>query len=97
MRGMQDTIKDQAAAIKALKAHEPLTDEIVEAGRLKMSIDELVLTDTVKANGLSSIPPARFQESITLIEEAFNLPPRLKVADVYTEAFLPEPAFRRVA
>ena len=97
MRGVQDTVKDQEFAIKALKAHEPLTDEAVERGRLQMSIDELLMTDHVKANGLSSIPPARFQESITLIEEAFNLPPKLKVADVYVDRFLPDAATRKVA
>ena len=97
MRGMQDTLKDQAAAIRALKAHEPLTDEAVETVRLKMSIDELVMTDHVKANGLSSITPERFQASITLIEQAFNLPPKLKTADVYDPRFLPGAAMRAVA
>jgi NitT/TauT family transport system substrate-binding protein len=97
MRGMQDTLKDQATAIKALKAHEPLTDEPVEAARLKMAIDELVLTDHVKKNGLSSIDPARFQESITMIEEAFNLPKKLKVSDVYDSRFLPGAANRAVS
>jgi NitT/TauT family transport system substrate-binding protein len=97
MRGLQDTIKDQEAAIKALKAHEPLTDEAVERSRLKMSIDELVMTESVKKNGLSSITPARFQECITLIEEAFNLPPKLKVEDVYNDTFLPGAALRAVS
>ncbi len=97
MRGMQDTIKDQPAAIKALKAHEPLTDEAVETSRLKMAIDELVLTEHVKKNGLSSIAPARFQESITLIEEAFGMAPKLKVADVYNDRFLPAAADRAVS
>jgi NitT/TauT family transport system substrate-binding protein len=97
MRGMQDTVKDQAAAIKALKAHEPLTDEAVERVRLKMAIDELVMTEHVKKNGLSSIPAARFQESIELIEEAFNMPKKLKTADVYDDRFLPAAAMRAVS
>jgi NitT/TauT family transport system substrate-binding protein len=97
MRGMQDTLKDQEAALKALKAHEPLTDEAVERVRLKMSIDELVMTEQVRRNGLSSIPAARFQESIELIEEAFNLPKKLKTADVYDPRFLPDAALRAVS
>jgi NitT/TauT family transport system substrate-binding protein len=97
MRGMQDTLKDQEAAINALKAHEPLTDVPTERGRLKMAMDELVMTDHVKKNGLSSIDPVRFQSAITMIEEAFKLPPKLKVADVYNPAFLPGAAMRAVS
>jgi NitT/TauT family transport system substrate-binding protein len=97
MRGMQDTLKDQAAAVQALKAHEPLTDEVVEAARLKMSIDELVMTDHVRKNGLSSITSERFQDSIGLIEKAFNLPAKLTTADVYDPRFLPGAAMRAVA
>jgi NitT/TauT family transport system substrate-binding protein len=97
MRGMQDTVKDQAAAIRALKEHEPLTDEAVETARLKMATDELVLTEQVRKNGLSSIDPARFQSAITMIEEAFGIAPKLKVDDVYTTRFLPQAAMRAVA
>jgi hypothetical protein len=46
---------------------------------------------------LSSIDPARFQSAITLIEEAFGLPAKLKVDDVYTTRFLPQSSMRAVA
>jgi NitT/TauT family transport system substrate-binding protein len=48
------------------------------------------------ANGLSAVVPARFQLGLTAVEEAYGMAPKLKPEDVYTDAFLPPAADRRL-
>jgi NitT/TauT family transport system substrate-binding protein len=96
LRGMQDTIKDPDMAIQLLKEHEPLTDVAIEKERLMLAINELVVTQNTRANGMSALDPARLAENIRLVKTTFGLTADLKPADVYTEAFLPAPEFRAV-
>ncbi len=96
MRGLRESYRDPAASIAALKAAEPLTDVAIEAERQQVSINEMVVSDHVMANGLSAVVPSRLQQAITAVEEAYGMPPKLKPEDVYTDAFLPPAAERRL-
>jgi NitT/TauT family transport system substrate-binding protein len=50
----------------------------------------------VKANGYGGIDKARFEKSIDQIGLTFSYKAKPKVEDVFTEAFLPPPADRKV-
>jgi NitT/TauT family transport system substrate-binding protein len=54
------------------------------------------VTPWVKANGYGGIDKARFAKSIDQIGLTFNFKSKPKVEDIFTEAFLPPPADRKV-
>ena len=83
-------------SIAVLKKIEPLTDVAIETERQAISYERMVISDYVKQNGISSIDPARLSRAIRTIEDAYNLPPKLTPANVYTDAFLPPLAERRI-
>jgi NitT/TauT family transport system substrate-binding protein len=96
MRGFQDAIRNPDESIAALKEREALTDVAIEKRRLQIAINELIVTDTTRRNGLSFVEDARMQRNIDIVKETFNLPGNLKPADVFNASFLPEKAFLSV-
>ena len=84
-----DTLADADGAIAALKAHEPLTDVEGETGRLVMTIEEMIATDTAKADGLSAVDMERLQSTIVMVENAYGLENTLQAADLYDPSYLP--------
>ncbi len=96
IRSLQAAHANPAASIAALKAAEPLTDVAIETERQQVSIREMVVSPHVMANGLSAVDPARFQLGLAAVEEAYGMAPKLKPEDVYTDAFLPPAAERRL-
>jgi len=89
MRGMRDAIRNPDEAIGFLSRHEPLTDVPVERGRWDLTVRELIDTPEVRSGGLGNVDMTRLQTTITMVEESFNLTPRLRAADIYTGEFLP--------
>ena len=96
VRGYRDAIANPAEAMASLARHEQLTDVPVETGRWALTIRELIDTPAVRANGLAGVDMARMQTSITMVEEAFGLAPRLRAADFYRGEFMPQGADSRV-
>lgn len=88
--GWKDAIVDPAKAVEILAAHNPAVDIELETRRLAMSIDDNVLTDYVKENGMGGIDTARMDTSIEqmkMVYEFTNDPDR----NLYFDAsFLPE-------
>jgi NitT/TauT family transport system substrate-binding protein len=94
-KGTIDTIKDPAAALKLMKARDPMMKEDVEKVRLDIALE---LTDTpwVKKNGLSVVQPERMKRMIDAVVAAYALPVTPKAEDVYTDKFLPPIAERMI-
>ncbi|MBP0491385.1 ABC transporter substrate-binding protein [Pararoseomonas indoligenes] len=95
-RGLIYANRNRAESIAALKKAEPLTDVAIETERQAISMEQQVISDHVMKNGLSNPDMPRFQKAIEAVEGAYGLPNRLKVADIYTDAFLPPIAERRL-
>ncbi|MFN3613554.1 MAG: ABC transporter substrate-binding protein [Rubrimonas sp.] len=89
IEGVIEADADPEGAIAALKAHEALTDEAVELDRWMITVNDMLRTDNVVANGVSAVDMARLQRSIESVEAAYGLPHNLKAEDIYTDAFLP--------
>lgn len=89
VRGMIDTIKDPDMAIAMLKEHEPLTDVAIERERVQVAIDEIWMSDHFRENGIGAIDMDRLAKSIKQVEDAYGLPNKLTIADVFTDAYLP--------
>jgi NitT/TauT family transport system substrate-binding protein len=95
-KGLRDTVKDPAAAIATVTRRNDVAKPDVETERLKLSLAQNFLTPWVKANGYGGIDKARFAKAIDQIGLTFNFKTKPKVEDVFTEAFLPPPAERKV-
>ncbi len=87
---------NRAEAIAVLKKVEPLTDVAIETERQAIAFEQGMISDHVTANGLSVVDPARLERVLRTIEAAYNLPPKLTPERVYTDAFLPPIADRRL-
>ena len=96
MRAFREGIANQREALDILKRVEPLTDVALEGERQQMNIARVVLSDNVRANGISSVDMGRMQTGIRAIEEAYGMQPRLQAAQFYTPDFLPPVADRRI-
>jgi NitT/TauT family transport system substrate-binding protein len=94
IKGMQDTIKDPAAAVKSVMKRNEIGDEQVELDRLKMAIADNIATPWVKANGFGGIDPARMAKSIDQLALTFDFKSRPNAADVFDASFLPPKAER---
>jgi NitT/TauT family transport system substrate-binding protein len=92
-RGFQDALRNPDESIAALRAREALTDVAIERKRLQIAIDELIATPHVRANGMSSVDPARVQRNIDIVKDTFALAGDLKASDVWDPSFLPERQF----
>jgi NitT/TauT family transport system substrate-binding protein len=95
-RSLIHAYRNPEEAIANLKRVEPLTDVAIEAERQQVSFNEMTLSDHVRANGMSVVDPARMQRAIAAVEEAYGMAARLKVEDMYTDAYLPPVAQRRI-
>ncbi|MBR0648919.1 ABC transporter substrate-binding protein [Roseomonas terrae] len=91
-----ETMRNQQEMLDILKRVEPLTDVALERERNELNVERVVMSDNVRANGLSSVDPARLQTGIQQVEEAYGLTPRLQGAQIYTPDFLPPAADRRI-
>lgn len=95
VRGVRDAIADQETAVRLALARNDVARQETEAERLKMCIDNYVLTPWVKANGLGGIDPARMAKAIDQIGLTFTYKNKPKVEDVFVGDLLP--ADRRIA
>jgi NitT/TauT family transport system substrate-binding protein len=95
-KGLRDTIKDPAAATATVIKRNDVAKLEVEKERLELSLAQNFVTPWVKGNGYGGIDKARFARSIDQIGLTFKFKAKPKVEDVFTEAFLPPPADRKV-
>ena len=94
IEGTQALIKDPEAGLAAMYARDPLFDVKLERERLKLVLDQSILTASVKKNGFGSVDPARMALTIQANAEANNLKDPPKLDQVYTTQFLPPPDAR---
>jgi NitT/TauT family transport system substrate-binding protein len=96
LKGMRDTVADPAAATASVVKRNDVAKQEVERQRLDMALKQNMVTPWVKANGYGGIDKARFEKSIDQIGLTFTYKAKPKVEDVFTEAFLPPSADRKV-
>jgi NitT/TauT family transport system substrate-binding protein len=95
-KGLRDTVSDTAAATATVIKRNDVAKADVEKDRLELSLKQNFVTPWVIANGYGGIDKARFARSIDQIGLTFTFKSKPKVEDVFTEAFLPPPADRKV-
>jgi len=97
LRAWKDVIANQREAVKLVVKKNPIADEQWEAVRLKMAIDQNVITKEVLANGLGGVDAKRLAKSIDQIGESFTFTNKPKVDDIFDAQYLPPKADRMVS
>jgi NitT/TauT family transport system substrate-binding protein len=95
-RGIQETARDPSGAIDGVIRRNDVAKRDVELDRLRMVLDQNILTPAVKANGLGGIDRTRFERAIDQIGLTFTYKAKPKPEDVFTEEFLPAADLRKV-
>jgi NitT/TauT family transport system substrate-binding protein len=96
MKGVQDTVKDPASAVESVIKRNDVAKKDVELERLKMVLEQNMITPWVKENGFGGIDKERFSKSLDQIGLTFNYKTKPKVEDVFSEEFLPAADQRKV-
>jgi NitT/TauT family transport system substrate-binding protein len=94
-RGTIDTIKDPAAALKTMKARDPMMKDEIEKVRLEIALGP-TNTKWVQSNGLSVVQPDRLKRTIESVASAYGITVHPKPEDIYTDKYLPPVAERKV-
>lgn len=95
-KAMRWVIANRDRAIDIVAKTDPLIDKKLERTRLDMAIDLNILTPHVRTNGMGAVEPARLESAIRQIAQAVKLASVPKVEDIWTDAFLPPPAERKL-
>lgn len=92
--GWQDVIDNPAGGIESLVERNPAADKALEQERLQMAIDQNVVTDYVKANGMGGIDAARMEQAIAQLGQTYEFQNEPDASLYFTDAYLPEGGFK---
>jgi NitT/TauT family transport system substrate-binding protein len=96
VKGLKDTIADPASAADAVIRRNDVARKDVELSRLKMTLDQNMLTPWVKANGYGGIDKARFATSLDQIGLTMTYKKKPVADEIFTDAFLPSADLRKM-
>ncbi|WP_421726269.1 ABC transporter substrate-binding protein [Bauldia sp.] len=88
-RALKETIDDPEAAIDHVLAANALLDRETELAKLKLAIDQNIVTGEVRANGLGDVDTDRLNDAIDQLDSvtAFSAKPQADIA--FDPRFLP--------
>ncbi len=96
VKGFQAAIADPASAVKHVVNHNDVAREEVELERLQMAIDQNIVTDEVRQNGIGGVDMDRLERSIDQIALTYDFTARPNGADIFDGSFLPAAEDRMV-
>lgn len=88
-KGVRDTVKDPAAGAALVIKRNDVARLETETERLKMTLDQNVMTPWVKANGFGGIDRARWGRALDQIGLTFSFKDKAKAGDAFVDSFLP--------
>ena len=88
-KGMIDVIKDPDAGIAAVVKREPLLNAAFEKDSLSMAMKGDINHPEIAKIGLGNVDTARLSASIDILTDAYQLPNKPKVEDIFNTSFLP--------
>ena len=96
IKGFMDTIADPKGSMPGLVKRNNILNDGQEFVRLKMALDQNVLTPEVLANGFGGVDVKRLTRSIDQIGEGFKFTNKPKADDIFDAAYLPPKSERIV-
>ena len=92
--GLNETVSNPFVAIESVLRRNDAAVRAVELERLRMAIQDNILTDEVKSNGYGGIDDARFERAIDQLGLAYSFKAKPKSGEVFDPSFLPAAAER---
>jgi NitT/TauT family transport system substrate-binding protein len=89
VNGIKETVRSPSAAVESVVKRNDAVKRAVELERLRIALDENILTPEVKANGYGDIDPARFDKAIDQLGLTYAFKAKPKTGDVFDPSFLP--------
>lgn len=96
LAGLRLALKDPARATDEVLTQMSGASRDIELERLRAVIQDNIVTDEVKRNGLGGIESARFDAGIEQIAEDYEFRKRPSASDIFDEAFLPPANTRKI-
>ncbi len=88
-RGIQDTAAAPQEAIKSVMQRNDIADEAVELARLKMALDDNIVTEATETDGLGDADMDRLAASIVQLQTSFDMPNPPTAERVFNDEYLP--------
>ncbi len=96
VKGLKDTVKDPSTAVDSVIKRNDVAKKPVELERLKMALQDNILTPEVKANGYGGVNEERLAKSIDQIAITYEFKNgKPKASDAFDASFLPAAADRK--
>lgn len=95
-KGVKDVIADPKAAIATVKERDGIINADLETRRLKLALEQTVLTPDAKAEGFGAINPARLTLMASQVSDAFATKQRVNATTVWNGDYLPAAADRNI-
>jgi NitT/TauT family transport system substrate-binding protein len=89
IKGLKDMAADPEQAVKAAIAFEPLLNPDIERDRLRVALECCILTETVRKKGFGDVDPERLRKIIGQITDAYQLPRKPALEEVFIPDYLP--------
>jgi NitT/TauT family transport system substrate-binding protein len=94
LRGLKHTIRRPVEAVDSIAKRDDAVKPQVELERLRMAINDNIVTSEVRANGLGGVEASRLDEAIDQIGLIYSFKTKPKADDIFDASFLP-PADKR--
>jgi len=94
VNSINETVRSPFAAVESVLRRNDAAPREVELERLRMALQDNILTPEVKTNGYGGVDSARLERSIDQLVLAYSFKTRPKPGDVFDASFLPEAADR---
>jgi NitT/TauT family transport system substrate-binding protein len=91
---LKSAIASPKEAVATLTSRDKLVDLALEQERLELMLKRLVLTDNIRAHGLSSVTPERLNATIKIICDAYGVKTRPSPDKIFDARYLPPQAER---
>jgi NitT/TauT family transport system substrate-binding protein len=89
VHGMNLMIKDPDAAVASVKKRDLLLKDDIEKARIKMTLDQAIISPNVIANGYSNVDITRLSRTLKELAQGLQLKTVPAAADVYVDRYLP--------
>lgn len=89
IKGIRDLVKNPEDGITAALNYEPLLNADIERERLRVAMECCIVTDTVLKDGYGDFNRERLQKDIDLISNAYKLPRKPSLEEMFDPSFLP--------
>jgi NitT/TauT family transport system substrate-binding protein len=94
VNAINETMRNPFAAVESVIRRNDAAPRDLELERLRMALQDNILTPEVKARGYGSVDNARFERAIDQLGLAHSFKTRPKSADVFDPSFLPDASER---